>query len=327
MRVSSPARRAKARIRWAAIVLLGVVLVDVAGQDAAAQRPFVTNDALYRGETARRTFFDSYALSGEVAYRPLRTGVQEGEGGTPSADPLGLNFRFDYQLAQQVDLGAIVSSTGGRTGRSLSVSWVVLKYYQYAEGVDYSFRLAVDPASDGVVGFPQMDAAFIFTAPTTPRIYNDVALGVRRVRMGYDRWARTNEPAADFAEGAEGSSLDVVRTRIIGWELHAMVSYGMHFDPAGSNVFVTFLAEGGDYALLETDPVEEAEAAAGEGRAPSPLTTDYQSAVLWVRTGLEFNRPAFRVNPFVGFPVEQWSSEEDESLRARLSAGVSLMLR
>ncbi len=330
MRASAPthwlARPLRTAARCAVVALAGLLLLGAAAPAAWAQRPFAGHDPLYREETARRLFFDSYALSGEVSYRPTSgTTAQEGEGGTPSADPLGLNFRFDYQLARQLDLGAIVSAAGSRTGRSLSVSWVMLKYYEYAEGVDYSFRLAVDPASDGLVGFPQMDAALIFTAPLAPRLYNDVAPGVRRVRMGYDRWVRADAPAAGEVpaeDAADRSGLDVVRTRIMGWELHAMVSYGMHFDPAGSNLFVTFLAEGGNYTLFETDPVE-----AQEDDAPPPLTTDYQAAVIWMRTGLEFNRPGFRVNPFIGFPITQWSSERDGTVRARLSAGVSLMLR
>ncbi len=309
----------------AGLVVLNSLAAGLTAHEAAAQRPFVMHDALYREETARRVFFDTYALSGEIAYRPTAASPRDGEGTAPGVDPLGLSFRFDYQLAQQLDLGAIVGTTGGRTGRSLSVNWVVLKYYQYEQGVDYSFRLAVDPASGGLAGFPQMDAALIVTSPLTPRLFNDVALGVRRVRTGYDRWVRLESEAPD------APAFDAVRTQVTGWELHAMVSYGLHFDPAASNVFVTFLAEAGDYHLLETDaaPEEATDETAAAPPVPSadPLVTDYQTGVLWIRSGLEINRPGFRISPFIGLPLAQWSTEPDETLRARLSAGLRLMLR
>ncbi len=324
-------RLARHTPRWIGLGLLAALAACTAAavlpQPAAAQQPFLAHDAFYRGETARRVFFDGYAFSGEVAYRPSSGALQDE--GAPSVDPLGFSFRFDYQLAQQLDLGAVVDASGGRTGRTLSVSWIVLKYYEFAEETDYAFRLAVDPASDGLVGFPQMDAAFLFTTPLRPWVSNDLALGVRRVRMGYDRWVRTRHEAdGAMNAGDPPANFDVVRTRVMGWELHAMFSYDLRFDPAGSNVSLTLLAEGGEYDLFEASASEASPAPnADEAPAAPPLTTTYQSGVVWLRSGVEYNRPSFQVNPFVGLPLQQWTSEDGDALRTRLSAGLSLMIR
>lgn len=325
-----PERRAA---QWV-VGLLGLILLCGAEPfTAAAQRPFHMHDPFYRGETARRAFFDGYALAGEVAYRP--TGVPVNQEGAPAAgvDPLGLSFRFDYQLASQLDLGAILAATGGRSGRTLSVSWVVLKYYDYSEGTDFAFRLAVDPASDGLVGFPQMDVALITTSLLSPDITNDLAVGMRRVRMGYERWVRTgSDPSSDAlnassteAADAPSSSLEVMHTRVMGWELHLMASYKYHFDPAGSHIFISMRAEGGEYDLFETSPPEGEDGA--ERASDRALTTRYQSGVVWVRSGFEYSRPSYQVNPFVGIPLVQWISEDEEGLHSRLSAGLRLTLR
>ncbi len=317
------------------IGLLGLILCCGAHPfSAAAQRPFLSVDPFYRGETARRAFFDGYALSGQIAYRP--TGATAAREGTPRAgvDPLGLTFRFDYQLASQLDLGAILDASGGRNGRALSVSWVVLKYYDYAEGTDIAFRLAVDPASDGLVGFPQMDVALLTTSLLTPFITNDLAVGMRRVRMGYERWVRSDsdeKATADYAP-APGPDFDVVYTRVMGWELHLMTSYKYHFDPAGSYISFSLLAEGGEYELYEASRSDEAPGAAGpagagEAASEPALTTTFQSGVLWLRSGIEYSRPSYQVNPFIGIPVVQWISTDEEGVRARLNAGLRLTIR
>ena len=82
--------------------------------------------------------------------------------------PFGLSFRLDYQLPRQLDLSAIVDAAGNAIGRNLSLSWVVLKYYERSDGASFSMRLAVDPTFDGRSGFPQMDVAWLSSANLSP---------------------------------------------------------------------------------------------------------------------------------------------------------------
>ena len=70
---------------------------------ASAQRPFDVLDPFYQEETARQTFFDGFAVSGEVGYRasgPFRQAADADQRG-----PLALSFQVDYALTQQIDLG------------------------------------------------------------------------------------------------------------------------------------------------------------------------------------------------------------------------------
>ncbi|HEX7069279.1 MAG TPA: hypothetical protein VF190_00670, partial [Rhodothermales bacterium] len=60
-------------------------LVALAALPASAQAPFRVYDPFYRGESARRAFFDGYALTTEIAYRASGS-IQDGRQ-TPSADP------------------------------------------------------------------------------------------------------------------------------------------------------------------------------------------------------------------------------------------------
>lgn len=326
------------RARW--IGLVAVLLVASAvpsAREAVAQRPFLVHDPFYRSETARRGFYDGFALSGEVAYRPAGPFQDDGLP-SPGIDPLGLSFRLDYELASRLDLSAMLDASGGRSGRTLSLSWLVLTYYEYVDGTDHSLRLAVDPTPDGLVGFPQADLAFITSAPLSPRFATDIALGARRVRLGYERWVRGPEmdpasgaaPAAMVATMAASSApagVEVVFTRVLGWEAHFMNSYKWRFDPAGSNLFVSMLAEGGEYELLETERAEPDNALEDGAAAERSFTTTLQAGVVWARMGVEYNRPSYQVAPFIGFPIGQWTSARNEALRARLNAGLRLMIR
>ncbi|ARA93287.1 MAG: hypothetical protein D6685_02085 [Bacteroidetes bacterium] len=323
-------------IAWfGGLMTLAAVLGPVG--EAAAQRPFRVYDPFYQGETARRTFFDGYALTAEISYRAAGT-VQNDGLSRANPDPLGLSLRFDYQLSSQIDLSAIVDASAGNTGRTLSVSWLVLKYYDCVENEDcIAVRLAVDPSSDGRVGFPQLDLAFISTSYLSPVFSNDFVLGVRRVRMGYEQWVPRDVTAPTLPSGTadEGSRFDVRYTRALGAELNLALGYNVHFDPAGSNVFLVFQAQGGQYELVETDlrADEEAAGKAGEGDetgAAGPaasMTSAYRGGALWLRTGLEFNRPSYRLSPFLGLPVQQWMPRNTGGQRARLQLGFRFTLR
>ncbi len=312
--------------RW---LLLGLLLA-LGFSDAAAQRPFRISDPFYRNETARRDFFDRYALTGEVSYRS--SGALQDEGLASSAD-LAFRFRFDYELAPRLDLGAVFEVVGGNGGRKLGLSWLVLKYYRYLEEADYAFRLAVDPSSDGRAGFPQVDLAFLYTSLLSPVLSSDFALGVRRVNIGY---AQFIPPAPLPREGpfVVRPRPTLLATRALGTELHLMINYNFHFDPAGSNFFVGLLGEGGRYDLVQSSLSQTGTGAraandVGAFQAEQPALeqkTAYRGGALWARGGVEFKRPSYQFSPFLSLPLQQWNPEGDWP-EARLQAGVMLMLR
>ena len=296
-------------------LLAGLCLLLIAGPHLAeAQRPLRLYDPFYRNETARRVFFDRYAFTAEVSYRPAGS-LQDDGFPSPNADPLALALRFDYQLGQRFDLSVLMDAVGGTSGRKLSVSWIALKYYRTVDRQDYAFRLAVDPASDGRVGFPQMDLAFLYTSLMTPALSTDFAIGLRRIRIGYQQ-LDPDEPLATVTQ----ADREVVRTRALGWEVHVMSTYNILFDPAGSNLFVTFLGEGGRYDLVELGAV-----------APTPentrSTTTFRGGVFWIRTGIELDRPNYQLAPYLAVPVKQWAPTEGVWPTSRLHVGLRLMLR
>lgn len=306
--------------RWPlGIAALAFLIIGV--PDAAAQRPFAVYDPFYRSETALRTFHDGIAATGEVSYR------REVAGNIGSSTPsVGLSFRLHYRLSQRIDLNAFWDAAGTATGRTIVLSWVGLKYYWSVDSFDYAFRLAVDPASDGRVGFPQLDAAFISTKTFSPVFSSDFAVGVRRVRKGFREFVPA-EPA--FPENgpivvAPNSAAQFIDTRAMGMELHFMWSYNVIFDPAASNLFVSLVGEGGQYSLFESE--------FGGGGAPAvPIDegelgeTDYRGGVIWMRSGIEYNRPSYQIIPFMSVPLKQWAPEDDDPLRMQM--GLRLMLR
>ena len=324
--------------RMAFWALAGLALF-VAADTAQAQAPFRVYDPFYQGETARRAFFDGYALTTELAYRASGS-IQDGRQ-SPSADPFGLSFRLDYEVGPNFDVSAIVDAASSIAGRKLTVQWLALKMYHRVEYTDYAFRLAVDPAFDGRVGFPQMDLAFLSTSLLAPNLSSDYALGVRRVRFGYEQLRRDPMVAADLVQPLIAPN-DIVYTRALGWEVHLMMQHSLLLNPARSNVFVSFLIDVGRYDLLETSLrsadqamratlVESAKYVTDDGTAdemPSAGsgTDDYRGGVFSVRTGFEYNKPSYQVHPFVSVPLRQWMPEEG-GLRSRVSLGVRLILR
>ncbi len=312
-------------------VLLVGLLLSTPTLEAVAQRPFQLADPFYRNETARRSFYDKVAFTTEVSYHP--EGLGQSGGLTGGSDPLGLRFSVDYELGDNFDVSGIVDAFSSGGGRSLTLSWVVLKYYRYLEEADYALRLAVDPASDRRVGFPQVDVAFLYTSLLSPILSSDFGLGVRRVNMGYFQYVPVDAP-----ENLSGPYVsprpDILSTRALGTELHAMVNYNMHFDPAGSNVFASILAEGGRYDLVENLLDQELNSGVTRFGDFSSLeadedasTTEYRGGVVWLRAGAEFNRPSYQVAPYIAAPIKQWYPDENEPVVARLHIGMRFMLR
>lgn len=286
--------------------LLAVLLGGLAAWPAQAQRPFRVYDPFYRNETARRTFDDDFALSGEVAYTATRGGAT----GATQPDPIELGIRLDYRLAPHLEVGAVVDASGTGSGRALRWGWILGRYNWTVGTSDYAFRLALDPDSDGRVGFPQADLAFVASSPIGPGASSDFAFGVRRVRRGYRQEGRggISPPAAQDT---------TINGRALGLELHLMVAYSAFLSPSGSRVFASLSVERGDYELVGiTDP----------GNVPLPVER-FRGGLVWLRPGVEFARPNFRFAPFLGLPVVQWSPEAQNLPRVWPQVGLELTLR
>ena len=317
--------------RLLAALLVGVLfLPDV----AAAQRPFRTSDPFYRNETARRDFFDRYALTGEVAYRSSSAAQEEG---VVASSDLAFRVSLDYELFSRLDLGAIFESVGGDAGRSVGLSWLLLKYYHHLETSDYAFRVAVDPSSGGQVGFPQVDFAFLYTSLFTPLISSDFALGLRRVNLGFVQFLPAT-PLSSEGPFYVRPQPSLQFTRALGTELHVMLNYNLHFDPAGSNIYFGLLGEGSRYDVIETEarqgeggeliPITNAEALDRGDEATAETRIPFRGGVIWARGGLEFNRPSYQIAPFLAVPLQQWQPEGERTWpQARLHVGLQMMLR
>lgn len=300
-----------------AAILVGLVPLH----DVLAQRPFSVNDPFYRSETARRVFHDGIAVAGEVAYRSAAPVAGTGVAATGSA--LSVNFRIHYALARRIDLNAFWDAANTSGGPAVVLSWVGLKYYWSVDNADYAFRVAVDPASDGRVGFPQLDLAFISTKGLTPLFSTDFAVGIRRVRKGFRQFVPAGAAAIEsgvFVD--EPTQSQFIDTRAIGMEMHFMWSYNTIFDPARSNLFVALMGEGGQYDLLETSVGGSPVFFPDDGEFGE---TEYRGGIIWVRSGIEFNRPSYQVIPFMSVPVKEWTPDGDSE--AQMQLGVRLMVR
>ena len=94
----APTASAQSLSLW---LLLGLLLgLGLLPEDALAQRPFRLSDPFYRGETARRHFFDNYALTGEISYRSA--GTLQGDG-VPAASS---RCRMSWSGSQSTTLTA-----------------------------------------------------------------------------------------------------------------------------------------------------------------------------------------------------------------------------
>jgi len=304
------------------LLLLGAVVFSAA--PASAQRPVQTFDPFYQGENAMRSFYDNYAVTAELTYRP--PGLFQSDQSAVSnvgANALGVNMRFDYRLGQNMDLGVFVDATGSGSGRSLDLSWVALKNYKRQEGMDYALRFAIDPSSNGRSGFPQADLGFLYSAMMSPTVSQDFAIGMRRVQIGFQELNAIPPPpvnAGDPIVTAPGATTEVVRGRTQGWEMHMNWSYNIIFDPAGSKLFLAVIGEGGNYDLVEWKVVE---ASQEDGR----LATDYKGGTLWIRSGLQIERPEYQFAPYLSIPFRQWATPDGDWPRSKAKVGIRLMLR
>ena len=292
------------------------VLALAAGADAQG---FQTLDPFYGGETARRGFYDGLALSGEIGYRG---GDLLGltEPGAPAGGGVAVMGRLDYAVLPQVDLSAVVDLSGGVGRGPLGLSWVVVKPHWHNEMTDYAVRVAVDPASEGGLGFRQTDAAFLSSTALSPEVTTDFAIGIRRVHTGY-----TDAPLADgeapldpagFPADGGGDPGSVLlfgggaalvageRVRLVGQELRGMIGYNIVFDPAGSRLILGLVGEAGDYARLSSRDDGE----------PDP-SKRIRSGIGWARAGVEFSRPSYQIAPYVSLPVVTWADVGGEAVR------------
>lgn len=295
---------------------LGAAMLLLLPGTADAQRPFDVLDPFYQEESARRAFYDGFALSGEVNYRGAGPLQQTSESDQPG--PLGLSFRLDYSLVRQIDVSAIFDVSGGLVsqlgGGPVRLSWVVVKPYWHNENTDYAVRIAVDPVNEGGLGFRQTDIAFVSTSNLSPLISSDFAIGLRQAHVGYER-LQVDEGDGTLGPEVVSNDPEFVRTRAIGKEIHVMWGHNLHFDPAGSNFFLTLLGEAMDYDLVATRPFDEEEAEVGEpaDAAAEPEQRSYRGGVGWVRSGFEFNRPGYQVSPSISIPMVTWVDAVDEA--------------
>ena len=298
----------------ASLARTGLAALALGALPVAAQGTFQTLDPSYGGETARRAFYGGFALSGEAAYRD---GDLLGLSEPGALAPLSLSARLDYALLPQVDLALVADLTGAAQNGRLGMNWVVVKPYWRSEATDYAVRVAVDPISEGGLGFRQTDVAFLSTTALTPSVTSDLALGLRRVRVGYNEVA-DSDTADDVAfavsrlaadAGTEGSRLRV------GQSLRASWGYNVLFDPAGSRLALGVLAEAGDYTVVRaSQTVPE-----GAGKLPEAGfdggSDRIRMAAGWVRAGVEFSRPSYQLAPFVSIPVVTWADVQGTEVR------------
>ena len=268
----------------------------------SAQGSFQTLDPFYGGESARHAFFDGFAVSGELGYRQ-RDLLGLSQPGAPAAD-LALSARVDYAVMPQVDVSAVVDLSGAASSGPLGLSWVVVKPYWRNESTDYAVRVAVDPASEGGLGFRQTDVAFLSSSAVSPTVSNDFALGIRRVRTGF-----VEDPTETLSDGGDAGSVSLLlaeeRVRLVGQELRGSWGYNVLFDPAASRLSIGVVAESGSYAIVRSGQAES------DGGAPERI----QSSLAWLRGGVEFNRPSYQLAPYVSVPVVTWATVRGEPVR------------
>ena len=290
---------------WMRAVMLGAVASLAV--PVSAQGTFQTLDPFYQDESARRDFYSGVALSGEIGYRQTSLLQPASEGGTAGA--LALSAQVDYALLPQVDLSAVIDLSGGVGRGPVGLSWIVLKPYWHNEGTDYAVRIAVDPASEGSLGFRQTDVAFLSTSALSPTLMSNFAIGLRRVSAGYDGGPLVVDPE----DGTTFSSAlfnDSERVRVIGRELHVTWGYNVVFDPGGSRVAVSLLGEAGDYTLVTTRSDETL--AIGE---EEQIEERVRSGIGWLRAGLEFSRPSYQLAPYASIPIVTWANVRGEQVR------------
>jgi len=130
---------------------------------------------------------------------------------------------------------------------------------------------------------------------------------------------------------------DIVYTRALGWEFHTMAQYSLLLNPARSNIFLSGLFYLGQYDIVRSslnrrsDQPGDTVAATAANDMPSNDGVEqglekHHAGALWIRSGIEYNRPSYQVAPFVSYALKRWSPE-DNATPARLSFGLRFMLR
>lgn len=332
-------RFSRSRLARCTGLLTVIAAVAVTAPEATAQGSFETMDPFYGGESARQTFYDGLAISGEVSYRE-RDLLGLSDAATPVTD-LGLTARLDYALLPQVDVSAVADLSGAARSGPLGLSWVVVKPYWRNENTDYAVRVAIDPASEGGLGFRQTDVAFLSSSTLSPEVTSDFAVGLRRVRTGFLQSAEADaalrglsDPGNPLGDGPTPetgpappeafATTDLETVRLFGQEIRGSWGYNVLFDPAGSRVIGALVAEVGDYALVRSGT----EASGDPGTEPERI----RSGIGWARLGVEFNRPSYVLAPFVSVPLVTWAEVRGEPIRhgprpQKARFGLRLMLR
>ena len=250
--------------RHTRVVLLSWLCCVASSLTAEAQRPFQQYEAFYRDETSTRQYFDRFAITGEVAYNPAPADPGDGLSSI-RPDRIAYSARFDYRLADHFDIGVVVDAYGNSASRSVGVSWVAFKYFRVVESGTYALRLALDPASDGQGGFPQLDAGMIYSSIMSPEVTADLGVGARRVRVGYERLVPLDGPETPVEVSPILPDYGIIYSRALGWEVHAFFSYKALFDPGGSHIFFSLLGEAGSYEMVD-EPGDLALVDVGSGR-------------------------------------------------------------
>lgn len=301
--------------------LIACIAFSVGG--VSAQGGFQTLDPFYVGESARHFFEGDFSVSGELTLRD-RDLFGISQPGTP-AEALAVAGRVDYALLSQVDLSAVVDLSGSVGNGPLGLSWLVVKPYWHNEGTDYAFRVAVDPVSEGTLGFRQTDVAFLSSSLLSPSVSSDFVIGVRRVRVGYDEavddevvdelLSRGGNPETSSFSGAGGVNAEGERQRLLGQELRVSWGYNVMFDPAGSAVSVGIVGEGGNYTVVSSSREEGDPETTPTSGEESEETDRIRGGIGWLRAGINFNRPSFRISPYLSIPMFTWADVRGEEKR------------
>lgn len=291
------------------LLAVATLLAPLLARSAAAQTPFPVYDPFYFRERARPGYERTAALTGTVAVRVPGSGA-------PSAltpPDLSTALRLDVRLGPALDVGAVVAAAQG-TGTPIDWAWATARYgWRTDAGSAQAFRLALDPGADANVGFPLVDLAFLSSNPPGSSVVTDLAIGVRRVQLGYQRYVPVATPDG-AAGGAADGAFDVTLERAFGWEARAALALGYAFDAAGSNAYGALVAVRGSYDL-QTTPSDPAD---------SPARRRLQSSAAWVQAGVDVERPSVRLAPFVRVPLLATTREEVVPLTVTFGLDVTL---
>lgn len=294
--------------RFADIALLTTLAAVLAlpTLEANAQRPFNTIDPFYQNESAKRSFYETFAVQAEVAYKGSEPALFTGH----AFSPFALMIRLDYALMPQVDVAAVLDASSGMNGgagNSFRIGWFVVKPYWQHNNTSYAVRLAVDPSPDSGFGFRQTDVAFLSSTNISPTMATDFAVGFRRARVGFEQVTL----GGDFMDQLVAEILPQInRSRANGTELHAMWGYRFLMDPAGSHLFTILSAQAMAYTVLTINPDDVL--LAGRGEFDLEDTGQLRGGLAQVNVGFEYSRPSFMLSPYMSIPLFRMARMDGE---------------